>query len=78
MSGYDIVADIRINDKGKDMLYFDGFKFRKNQTCPNSISWVCCKKSALKCKSMASTKDINGIAMMKWNEVEHNHDPECN
>lgn len=74
--GYDIVANIRVNNYGKDILYHDGFKFRKNKINPNTISWICCKRDSQKCKSMASTKDIDGITVMKLNGIEHTHEPD--
>lgn len=73
---FNIVADIRTNDKGKDILYHDDFKFRKNNINPKSTSWVCCKRGSLNCKATASTKDFNGVAMMKLNVIGHIHDPE--
>lgn len=69
------MADISVNDKGKDVLYHDGFKFRKTKTNQNSINWVCCKRDSQKCKTMATTMNINGIVMMKLNGIEHCHEP---
>lgn len=75
-SGYDIVADIRSNFNGFDILHYDGFKFNKNKSNGQSISWVCCKRVSEKCKTSANTKDIMGTIMMKWNGIEHTHDPD--
>lgn len=72
---YDIVADIRVNDKGKMDLHYGGFKFYKQQTNQNTIRWVCTKHASQNCKTTASTKDIDGIIMMKLNGIEHSHDP---
>lgn len=75
---YDIVANICVNDIGKEVLYHDDFKFTKNNICPNTISWVCSKRKSKKCKMMASTKDVNGTIMMKLNGVEHTHGTDFN
>lgn len=74
--GYDIVADIRVNNNGKDKLYHNGFKFTKNKTNQNSINWICCKRASKQCKSMVSTIEVNGTIMMIWNGIDQTHDPE--
>lgn len=70
------IADIRVNDKGNDTLYHDGFKFYKKKINQNSIRWVCTKNQSKKCKTTATTMDIDGTIMMKLNGIEHSHDAE--
>lgn len=77
-SGYDIIADIRVNDQGNDTLYHNGYKFCKNKINQHSINWICNKRKSQKCKMTASTTEINGIIMMKVNGFIHSHDLNSN
>ena len=59
--------------KGKDMIIYNDYRFRKDKSAPNKIYWRCINKN---CKSRLTTGlDYNQISQ---NGIEHNHPPSPN
>lgn len=74
--GFDTVAFVQTDDKGKETLYHDGFKFckvnsRQKHLEDCTVCWRCTKDSSQKCKATASSRLINGTIMMKLNMSHH-------
>lgn len=75
MSEYNIIANIRFNEKGGENLFRNDNKFLKSNK-PNQFGqqrWECTKKRSQKCSASASTMDINGVIMLKILVDEHSH-----
>lgn len=76
---YNIVADIRPNNKGGENLFYANHKFNKNNgtTQNGSQRWACVKQGAqaIKCRAAMSTMIRDGVKMMKTLITEHNHEP---
>lgn len=74
-SGYNIKADIRISDRNKVQLFYNGYRYVKHEATGSVVSWRCYKCSSNpRCKARANTKDANGVTMMKLGTSTHNHD----
>lgn len=73
-TGYNIVTEIRLTDRGSEQIQYKGFKFSKKTINPGNIIWQCSKYKSQKSKATISTKIINGTVMMKPNAKEHNHE----
>lgn len=75
--GYEIVADIRTDAKGLELLFINDYIFWK-QGKPNGRNqqrWRCNKCNSHKCHAAVNTMYVDGIPMMKINIAEHTHEP---
>lgn len=73
---YNIVADIRKDQKGVEYLYHDGFKLTKYGKCMKTQPWRCQRSRGLKCPATVSTIKIDDNVMMKVLNASHTHQPE--
>lgn len=72
--GYNIIADIQTNAKGKENLFYADHKFSRGaKGALGSQRWSCSKASNTKCRAAMSTLDVGGITMMKVLFGEHSH-----
>lgn len=70
---YNIVADIRTNEKGRENLFYADYKFtRGNKGALGHQRWPCTRNNA-KCRAAMSTLEIGGVTMMKVLFAEHSH-----
>lgn len=72
---YEIAADIQVNYKGTENLYYANNKFNKNGKLNGhgKQRWICTKVKSQQCRAMAVTMDVNGVTMMKILTAEHTH-----
>lgn len=75
LSAYDTAADIRINAKGHENLYFANNKFNKHgkQNVYGQQRWQCTKQASQKCMAAVRTMEVDGIVRMKILVAEHVH-----
>lgn len=74
-SEYVIVADVRVNQKGGENLFYANNKYNKNGKLNGhgQQRWICTKVKSQKCRAAASTMEVNGETMMKILVAEHTH-----
>lgn len=76
IADYDIVADIRPNEFGRQNLHYNGHKLYCHSRGVTKQRWLCRKRTVLnKCRAAIHTMDVNGIVMMKVHHADHTHQP---
>uniref|UniRef100_A0A146MAE5 FLYWCH-type domain-containing protein n=2 Tax=Lygus hesperus TaxID=30085 RepID=A0A146MAE5_LYGHE len=62
------------SQKGMPKLFFGGFLYTEKVRSPNSVRWICSRRSSKRCKGAISS-DLNMVTGFR-NFVPHSHLPE--
>lgn len=75
IADYNIVADIRPNEFGRQNLHYNGYKLYRHTNGASTKTWLCTKRTTDKCRASISTVEVDGVVMMKVFHADHTHEP---